>query len=161
MTKAPLILRSFIPKEVCEDAASMNDVLFYFGPVALKSAINSYWGVNLSYKGSDIKHIAYTASQSSFSPTKKSDFDLISIAYLNQWTYLDNVPEKHFTGGETIFSTIIDDYGNKFTIQPGFGDILIFPSSYQYSITRITSGTSNILYQELYSSSKFSKDKQI
>jgi predicted 2-oxoglutarate/Fe(II)-dependent dioxygenase YbiX len=71
---------------------------------------------------------------------KTVDSRLVSaIAYFNT---KDSMAGSGFTGGSLVFPGILDDYGVPLTISPKQGDLVLFPSTWQFShkVTPIRSG---------------------
>jgi predicted 2-oxoglutarate/Fe(II)-dependent dioxygenase YbiX len=193
----PLILRGFIPAELCNELILLNanksrqltshprpeeskrvvdtnyrntetlsDVTWnearaYFEPASYKAAINSHWGTAFSYEflrepvytvykpGQYCNtHIDVTVKDTELTFASAEGRRLTAIAYLTEWSAYENTFGK-FTGGELIFSSILDDYGSMFSFKPKQGDIVIFPSTplYQHNVTRVTTGERHTILQ--------------
>ncbi len=191
-TIAPLILRGFIPPEVCKETIELNvenkertnlaphgergkavenpsyrnnkqiidpqwgRLLEYFDPGVLRSAINNHWKTNFRYRY--ISEMIPLFAKFSAGEYCRLHYDVIfdketnkllrssrrlsALAYLSAWHYLEGVPGT-FTGGELVFPALVDELGNRLSIQPGLGDIIIFPSNpnYPHLVPQVTSGT--------------------
>lgn len=136
---------------------SIKSVMKIFNPIALQDAINKHWGVNFTYghipefdpailtKFSTgqycrtHKDVIWGDGMKLLRPTRR----ISALAYLTGWHYKEKPEAKQlFTGGELVFPSLIDEIGNRFVVQPGEGDIILFPSNprYMHCVPKVTSG---------------------
>ncbi len=132
-----------------------------FDPQLYAQQINEHWDVSFSYKLLNGAPPVYTVFKTGeycnthvdsviidgkLGYASKEGRRLSMLAYLNDWA---PAGKGTFSGGELIFSSLVDAYGNLYTYRPKAGDVVIFPSTplYPHNVPRVTRGSRHTLLQ--------------
>lgn len=129
-----------------------------FSPKTVEKHINEYWGVNRKYchlsDGTDpfIYTVYYPGQQCNehmdivindgvlMRPKRR----VTALVYLSSWTHIEQPSDslELFTGGELIFTSLLDEHDNYVTYMPQAGDVILFPTThhYKHGVLPVTSG---------------------